>query len=186
MPKGPSLNPADKRLAVQTEDHPMDYANFEGNIPKGNYGAGTVMVWDRGEFEVEGQAGAREQLAHGEIKFQLAGEKLRGSFVLVKLKHSEKGNEWLLIKHKDAAVDPAWNVDDHDGSAHHRAHARGNCRGASAKARRRTPPAPEQLEGARKSRHAVARCARCWQRSSNSHFRTRTGCSRSNGMASAR
>src|SRR5271166_4836516 len=92
VPKGPSLNPADKRLAVQTEDHPMDYANFEGKIPAGNYGAGTVMVWDRGEFEVEGQAGAREQLARGEIKFQLAGEKLRGSFVLVKLKHSEKGN----------------------------------------------------------------------------------------------
>src|SRR5579862_5174207 len=150
VPKGPSLNPADKRLAVQTEDHPMDYANFEGNIPKGNYGAGTVMVWDRGGFEVEGQAGAREQLARGEIKFQLTGEKLRGSFVLVKLKHSEKGNEWLLIKHKDAAVDPAWNVDDHDGSAitgrkleeiaeelppKHEAYA----------------TSPEQLEGARKS-----------------------------------
>src|ERR1700722_5824137 len=116
VPKGPSLNPADKRLAVQTEDHPMDYANFEGNIPKGNYGAGTVMVWDRGEFEVEGQAGAREQLAQGEIKFQLTGEKLRGSFVLVKLKRSEKGNEWLMIKHKDAAEDPTWNVDEHDGS----------------------------------------------------------------------
>jgi bifunctional non-homologous end joining protein LigD len=116
VPKGPSLNPNDKRLAVQTEDHPMDYANFEGKIPAGNYGAGTVMVWDRGGFEVEGQAGAREQLAHGEIKFRLAGEKLRGSFVLVKLKHSEKGNEWLMIKHKDAAVDPAWNVDEHDGS----------------------------------------------------------------------
>src|SRR5580693_9156426 len=116
VPKGPSLNPADKRLAVQTEDHPMDYANFEGTIPEGNYGAGTVMVWDRGEFEVEGQAGAREQVAHGEIKFQLSGEKLRGSFVLVKLKHSEKGNEWLMIKHKDAAVDPAWTIDEHDGS----------------------------------------------------------------------
>ena len=117
VPKGPSLNPADKRLAVQTEDHPMDYANFEGKIPAGNYGAGTVMVWDRGGFEVEGPSGAREQLARGEIKFQLEGEKLRGSFVLVKLKHSAKGNEWLLIKHKDAAIDPVWNVDEHDGSA---------------------------------------------------------------------
>ena len=117
VPKGPSLNPADKRLAVQTEDHPIDYANFEGTIPAGNYGAGTVMVWDRGGFEVEGTGGAREQLARGEIKFQLQGEKLRGSFVLVKLRHSEKGNEWLMIKHKDAAVDPAWDVDAHDGSA---------------------------------------------------------------------
>ena len=116
VPKGPSLNPSDKRLAVQTEDHPMDYANFEGTIPEGNYGAGTVMVWDRGTFEVEGKAGAREQVAQGEIKFELAGEKLRGSFVLVKLKHSQKGNEWLMIKHKDAAVDPAWDVDAHDGS----------------------------------------------------------------------
>src|SRR5579863_10108322 len=116
VPKGPSLNPNDKRLAVQTEDHPMNYANFEGKIPSGNYGAGTVMVWDRGGFEVEGQAGAREQLAHGEIKFQLMGEKLRGSFVLVKLKHSQKGNEWLMIKHKDATADPAWDVDAHDGS----------------------------------------------------------------------
>src|SRR5579871_4942939 len=116
VPKGPSLNPVDKRLAVQTEDHPMDYANFEGIIPKGNYGAGTVMVWDRGTFEVEGKAGAREQVAHGEIKFALAGEKLRGSFVLVKLKNSQKGNEWLMIKHKDAAVDSNWDIDSHDGS----------------------------------------------------------------------
>src|ERR1700739_2422093 len=95
VPKGPSLNPADKRMAVETEDHPMSYANFEGIIPQGNYGAGTVMVWDRGTFEVEGKAGAREQVAHGEIKFGLSGGKLRGSFVLVKLKNSQKGNEWL-------------------------------------------------------------------------------------------
>src|ERR1700674_2377812 len=80
VPKGPSLNPRDKRLAVQTEDHPMDYANFEGTIPQGNYGAGTVMVWDRGTFAVEGNPGAKEQLARGEIKFRLAGEKLAGSF----------------------------------------------------------------------------------------------------------
>ncbi len=116
VPKGPSLNPADKRLAVQTEDHPADYANFEGTIPEGNYGAGTVMVWDRGTFEVEGAAGASQQVAHGEIKFRLEGEKLRGSFVLVKLKHSQKGNEWLMIKHKDAAVDSNWDVNAHDGS----------------------------------------------------------------------
>src|SRR5580765_5780859 len=110
VPKGPSLNPEDKRLAVQTEDHPLDYGGFEGKIPEGNYGAGTVMVWDRGTFSSEGKLDASQQLLKGEIKFSLNGEKLRGSFALIKLKNSEKGNEWLMIKHKDAAEDPAWNV----------------------------------------------------------------------------
>ena len=120
VPKGPSLNSADKRLAVQTEDHPLEYGSFEGKIPEGSYGAGTVMVWDRGTFAVENPPGsnldAAQQLKKGEIKFTLNGEKLRGSFVLVKLKKSDKGNEWLMIKHKDAAEDSAWNVDEHDGS----------------------------------------------------------------------
>jgi len=117
VPKGPSQSHADKRLAVHVEDHPLDYANFEGKIPEGNYGAGTVMVWDRGTFRLEGNLDALTQLAKGEIKFSLNGEKLRGSFVLVKLKHSEKGNEWLMIKHKDVAEDSSWNIDEHDGSA---------------------------------------------------------------------
>jgi bifunctional non-homologous end joining protein LigD len=116
VPKGPSQNRGDKRLAVMTEDHPLDYGNFEGKIPEGNYGAGTVMVWDRGTFLVEGNLPALRQLEKGEIKFSLNGEKLRGSFVLVKLKQSEKGNEWLMIKHKDAAEDSSWNIDEHDGS----------------------------------------------------------------------
>jgi bifunctional non-homologous end joining protein LigD len=116
VPKGPSLNPADKRLAVMTEDHPLDYANFEGKIPEGSYGAGTVMVWDRGTFNLEGHDGALEQIARGEIKFSLSGEKLRGSFALVKLRNSEKGNDWLMLKHKDASVDSTWNADEHDGS----------------------------------------------------------------------
>src|SRR5690242_6419791 len=125
VPKGPSQSQADKRLAVQTEDHPLEYGNFEGKIPEGNYGAGTVMVWDRGTFVLEDDPGkpqavahgALQQLERGEIKFNLNGEKLRGGFVLVKIKRSEKGNEWLLIKHKDAAEDPKWNIDEHDGSA---------------------------------------------------------------------
>ena len=125
VPKGPSQSQADKRLAVQTEDHPLEYGGFEGKIPEGNYGAGTVMVWDRGTFVVEGDPGkpqgpvpdALQQLERGEIKFSLNGEKLRGGFVLVKIKRSEKGNEWLLIKHKEAAEDPKWNIDEHDGSA---------------------------------------------------------------------
>ncbi len=124
VPKGPSQSHADKRLAVMTEDHPLEYGGFEGKIPEGNYGAGSVMVWDRGTFVVEDDPGkpqaagldALQQLHRGEVKFSLNGEKLRGSFVLVKLKRSEKGNEWLLIKHKDAAEDPKWNVDEHDGS----------------------------------------------------------------------
>jgi len=116
VPKGPSLSSADKRLAVQTEDHPLEYGGFEGKIPEGSYGAGTVMVWDRGTFRVEGNVDALKQLERGEIKFFLNGEKLRGSFVLVKLKHSQKGNEWLMIKHKDAAEDPAWDIEQHDGS----------------------------------------------------------------------
>ncbi len=117
VPKGPSLSHADKRLAVQTEDHPLEYGDFEGKIPEGSYGAGTVMVWDRGTFRAEGKVDAAKQLECGEIKFHLNGEKLRGSFVLVKLKHSQKGNEWLMIKHKDAAEDPGWNIEQHDGSA---------------------------------------------------------------------
>src|ERR1700730_16783707 len=116
VPKGPSLNSADKRLAVETEDHPLEYGGFEGKIPEGSYGAGTVMVWDRGTFAPEGNLDTAQQLKKGEIKFSLNGEKLRGSFVLVQLKRSEKGNEWLMIKHKDAAEDPTWNVDEHDGS----------------------------------------------------------------------
>ncbi len=116
VPKGPSLSSADKRLAVQTEDHPLEYGGFEGKIPEGSYGAGTVMVWDRGTFNVEGTLDARKQLEREEIKFNLNGEKLRGSFVLVKLRHSEKSNEWLMMKHKDAAEDSAWNIEEHDGS----------------------------------------------------------------------
>lgn len=116
VPKGPSQSAADKRLAVQTEDHPLEYGGFEGKIPEGSYGAGTVMVWDRGTFVPEQAPDAAAQLAKGELKFILHGEKLRGSFVLVKIKHSEKGNEWLLIKHKDTAEDPAWKLDEHDGS----------------------------------------------------------------------
>src|SRR5262245_40553770 len=117
VPKGPSLDPEDKRLAVETEDHPLDYGGFEGKIPEGNYGAGTVMVWDRGTFSPIGDVDALTQIERGEIKFHLNGEKLRGSFVLVKLKRGEKKNEWLMIKHKDSDVDPAWDIDAHDGSA---------------------------------------------------------------------
>lgn len=109
VPKGPSLNPADKRLAVQTEDHPLEYASFHGTIPAGHYGAGEVKIWDAGHFEPEGTLSASEQLERGELKFTLQGQKLRGSFVLVKLRNwnssrRDSGREWLLIKHRDDAA----------------------------------------------------------------------------------
>jgi bifunctional non-homologous end joining protein LigD len=150
VPKGPSLNPADKRMAVQTEDHPMSYADFEGNIPAGNYGAGTVMVWDRGRFRVEGQRGAKEQLEHGEIKFRLAGEKLSGGFVLVRTKRGDKQPEWLMIKHQDEAVDPAWNIDEHDGSVM-TGRILDEIAGELPPKREPTPLQPGELEGARKA-----------------------------------
>src|SRR5882762_3010724 len=150
VPKGPSQSHADKRLAVQTEDHPLDYANFEGKIPEGNYGAGTVMVWDRGTFHVEGNPDALKQLEKGEIKFSLNGEKLKGSFVLVKLKQSEKGNEWLMIKHKDAAEDSSWNIDEHDGSAL-TGRTIEEIKEELPPRRRAIPIHPSELQGARKA-----------------------------------
>ncbi len=102
VPKGPSLDPAVKRLAMQTEDHPLDYAGFEGIIPEGEYGGGTVMVWDRGTWtpEVPDVAAA---LRKGELKFALEGMKLRGSWVLVRTRGGPSGKpSWLLIKHRDA------------------------------------------------------------------------------------
>src|SRR5437588_7745715 len=149
VPKGPSQSHADKRLAVMTEDHPLDYGNFEGKIPEGNYGAGTVMVWDRGTFHVEGNLDALKQLEKGEIKFSLNGEKLRGSFVLVKLKQSEKGNEWLMIKHKDSAEDSSWNIDEHDGSAL-TGRTLEEIKEVLPPKRRANPIHPAELQGARK------------------------------------
>src|SRR6266478_2210311 len=150
VPKGPSQSHADKRLAVMTEDHPLDYGNFEGKIPEGNYGAGTVMVWDRGTFHLEGNLNALKQLEKGEIKFSLNGEKLRGSFVLVKLKQSEKGNEWLMIKHKDAAEDSTWNIDEHDGSAL-TGRTIEEIKEELPPKRQPIPIRPEELQGARKN-----------------------------------
>src|SRR6266436_4412701 len=98
VPKGPSYDTAEKRLAVHVEDHPLEYGDFEGLIPKGNYGAGAVIVWDRGEWTPVGDP--LEGLAEGKLLFELRGYKLRGLWTLVKLKKSEK--DWLLIKERDA------------------------------------------------------------------------------------
>ena len=100
--RGPSLDPAEKRLAVEVEDHPLEYGDFEGTIPKGQYGGGTVMLWDRGFWKPDGDAD--KMLAKGDLKFVLAGEKLKGGWVLVRMrgdKFKSKRNNWLLIKHHD-------------------------------------------------------------------------------------
>jgi bifunctional non-homologous end joining protein LigD len=150
VPKGPSLNPSDKRLAIETEDHPLEYGDFEGVIPEGNYGAGTVMVWDRGSFEVEGEKSASEQYERGELKFQLHGRKLRGSFALVRMRHADQKNAWLLIKHRDAAADAEWDVERHDGSALTGRSMEEIARGAAAR-RDPGPSTAAEVEGARRA-----------------------------------
>jgi bifunctional non-homologous end joining protein LigD len=103
--RGPSLNPADKRLAVEVEDHPLDYGDFEGTIPKGEYGGGTVMLWDRGFWTPEGAKSTEDALQSGDLKFTLEGDKLKGSWVLVRMRGDKFGGKrtnWLLIKHRDA------------------------------------------------------------------------------------
>jgi bifunctional non-homologous end joining protein LigD len=112
VPKGPTLDPKQKRLAVQVEDHPLEYGDFEGTIPAGNYGAGVVSVWDSGTFEMLGEPAAEQQLARGDFKFQLHGNKLLGNFALVRMKNSKK-NEWLLLKKPDFAAQDGWNAEDH-------------------------------------------------------------------------
>ncbi len=101
-----SLDPSVKRLAAMVEDHPLSYGDFEGNIPKGNYGGGSVMLWDRGTYELIGPESGLEQIARGDLKFILHGEKLHGSWAIVHMKNRGKGNEWLLIIKKDEAADP--------------------------------------------------------------------------------
>jgi len=131
VPKGPSLDPADKRLAMQVEDHPVSYFDFEGNIPEGNYGAGSVMVWDVGTWQplspvqkdgkyLPGtEAEAAAMLAKGDLKFRLNGQRLKGDFALVKMKGrrpGSKGNEWLLIKKHDQYVEEGYEIETIDES----------------------------------------------------------------------
>ena len=132
VPKGPSLDPADKRLAMQVEDHPVSYFDFEGTIPEGNYGAGTVMVWDVGTWEplspepVKGKfvpgtdPEAAAMLNQGDLKIRLHGKKLNGDFALIHMRSRRpgtKGTEWLLIKKQDDAVVKGYDIDKYDGSA---------------------------------------------------------------------
>ncbi|MGC2494731.1 non-homologous end-joining DNA ligase [Candidatus Binatus sp.] len=104
LPRGPSLDPKEKRLAVEVEDHPLEYGDFEGTIPEGEYGGGTVMLWDRGYWTPEGDRSPEDQLKSGNLKFSLDGQRLHGSWVLVRMKRDRSGGKrtnWLLIKHRD-------------------------------------------------------------------------------------
>ncbi|HTS57848.1 MAG TPA: DNA polymerase ligase N-terminal domain-containing protein [Terriglobales bacterium] len=131
VPKGPSLDPSDKRLAMQVEDHPVSYFDFEGIIPEGNYGAGTVMVWDVGKWEplspqpVRGKfvpgtdAEASAMLEKGDLKFRLHGERLKGDFALVHIKSrraGSKGTEWLMIKKQDDYAVPGFDIEAYETS----------------------------------------------------------------------
>ena len=131
VPKGPSLDPADKRLAMEVEDHPVSYFDFEGNIPENNYGAGTVMVWDVGTWQplspvaVNGkyppgtEAEAAAMIGKGDLKFRLNGKRLKGDFALVKMKGrrpGSKGNEWLMIKKHDDHVVEGYDIEEFDQS----------------------------------------------------------------------
>jgi bifunctional non-homologous end joining protein LigD len=153
--RGPSLDPHDKRLAVEVEDHPLDYGDFEGTIPKGQYGGGTVMLWDRGYWEPEGKTGPEEALAKGELKFTLDGERLHGGFVLVRMANDRlrsKRTNWLLIKHRDefaVEANGAEVLDRNDASV---ASARTMEAIASGKGRK---PKPFMLQGGKIEADAV-------------------------------
>jgi bifunctional non-homologous end joining protein LigD len=114
VPKGPSYDPAVRRLAMEVEDHPIEYNSFEGTIPKGEYGGGTVMLWDRGTYEPEAGGGAkalREGYERGDLKIVLHGKRLRGGWVLVRMRRDEGGRaQWLLIKHRDEYADADYDV----------------------------------------------------------------------------
>jgi bifunctional non-homologous end joining protein LigD len=120
VPKGPSMNPHDKRLAMMVEDHPFEYRKFAGTIPEGNYGAGEVEIWDRGTYNpvVENGSTAEKELLKeletGNLKFILNGKHLKGKFVLVKLKNIKQKNSWLLIKENDKyAEDRKYNIENY-------------------------------------------------------------------------
>ena len=119
IPKGPSLDTHERRLAMHVEDHPFDYRTFEGIIPDGNYGAGEVIVWDEGTYRLAEGTDPVAEIAGGKIKFIMRGKKLRGMFSLIKIRNSrdQNGEPWLLVKDRDEFVDPQWSVDAHPQSA---------------------------------------------------------------------
>ena len=109
VPKGPSRNPADKRLAVRTEDHPVDYADFEGAIPEDEYGGGAVMLWDHGTYDNAKDKDLSRQLEDGQLEVRIHGEKLKGGWALIRMNRGD-GENWLLIKMKDEHADRDGNI----------------------------------------------------------------------------
>ncbi|MDQ6767381.1 MAG: hypothetical protein M3Z41_06190 [Candidatus Eremiobacteraeota bacterium] len=118
VPKGPTLDPAERRLAMHVEDHPLDYRDFEGVIPAGNYGAGEVIVWDRGTYKLAEGVDPATEIARGKIKFILRGKKLSGMFTLVRMRPRDGSeNAWLLIKDKDEGAKAGWDPERYPESA---------------------------------------------------------------------
>ena len=127
VPKGPTLDPAARRLAMRTEDHPIEYFDFEGVIPKAQYGAGDVIVWDWGTFEPEAETpDPSVALRKGEIKFVLYGEKLRGRFTIIRTDNrggrDDERERWLLLHKRDADAVAGWDAEDHPRSVKSRSH----------------------------------------------------------------
>jgi bifunctional non-homologous end joining protein LigD len=154
IPKGPSLDPADKRLAMMVEDHPYAYRTFEGSIPEGNYGAGEVEVWDHGTYEhisepnlKAGEKQLLKDLKAGSLKFILHGRKLKGEFALVHMKTDDSNNAWLLIKHRDDYAIEGYNAEDH---------TRKDSKVTKAVLRKKTP-AKKKVSAAQPAAKAVAK-----------------------------
>ena len=183
VPKGPSLDPGEKRLAVETEDHPLEYIDFEGVIPKGEYGGGPMIVWDTGVWAPMGDPA--KDLASGAFKFRLAGEKLSGGWMLARLKGKpgESKRNWLLFKERDPAADPGTDILA--------------ARPESVKSGRRIEELVAPPPGAKRPASGPARCrARCGRRRRSASSRSspprpparrpgRTGCTRSSSTATA-
>ncbi len=110
VPKGPSMNPADKRLAIMVVDHPVEYIDFEGIIPEGSYGAGPVVVWDTGPFEPLEEKDPMKGIENGSLNFILSGKKLKGAFTLALMKGRGTGKEWLLMKKRDEFSVPSYTI----------------------------------------------------------------------------
>jgi bifunctional non-homologous end joining protein LigD len=179
--KEPSLDPKIKRLAVEVEDHPLDYGDFEGTIPRGEYGGGTVQLWDRGYWQPEGERSPRETLKNGSLKFKLDGARLKGSWVLVRMRDdrsSGRRHNWLLIKHHDAFERRG---KENGALAEDRSVASGRTMGEIAAGRGRRPRA-FMLKGSQYPSDAVWKDdervrplrPRARQRRSNSRSRTRS------------